>query len=57
VAGINANETHYTPIQSSGTQNIINIAGTSNVNVSGVWVFRLDGDNSGMKTSLAMIAY
>ena len=46
VAGINGNETHYTPIQSSGTQNIINIASTSNVNVSGVWIFQLDGDDS-----------
>ena len=47
VAGVNGNETHYTSIQSSGTQNIINIASTSNVNVSGVWIFQLDGDKSG----------
>ena len=51
VAGINGNETHYTPIQSSGTQNIINIASTSNVNVTGVWIFQLDGDDS---TSIGM---
>ena len=46
VAGVNVNETHYTPIPSSGTQNIISIASTSNVNVSGVWIFQLDGDKS-----------
>ena len=65
VAGVNANKTHYFPIQSSGTQNIINIAGTSNVNVNGVWIFRLDADNSGSyaknfqldySSNLAMIA-
>ena len=46
VAGINGNETKYTLIPSSGTQSISNIASTSNVKASGVWIFPLDGDNS-----------
>lgn len=31
---------------SSGTQMVINISDTSNVNIPGVWIFQLDGDKS-----------
>ena len=30
----------------SRTQNIIDISNTSNVNISGVWIFQLDGEKS-----------
>ena len=44
VAGVNGNETQFPLVQSSGTQDIINVASTSNVDSHGVWIFQLDGD-------------
>ena len=45
VVGVSHNGTHKLA-PASGTQKIIEISNTSNVNVSGVWIFQLDGEMS-----------
>jgi len=55
-AGINAGDgITFVTIPGSGTPAVINIDQTSNVNISGVWVFQVDSSHnfdSGMSNSM-----
>ena len=46
-------KTWYHNIQASGTPSIINITGTSNVAIEGIWAFRLDEEEIPQYTNIS----